>query len=207
MFATGTALAGLAACSSVSSTASTAPHFTPSSVASPPVPARTVPVHVTLPSATAPATVPGNTPLKVASTPSPDACSSLGIEIVNLGGAAGSSYQQLQFTNDSSTPCTLGGYPGVSLTTSQDTGSQIGSAASKNSVTQPTVVTLAPGKEATSQLRITDAGNYPQTQGHTEQSAWLQVYAPGSKTPVYLPDTVTGTTVTSVNLLAVSPVV
>jgi hypothetical protein len=122
-------------------------------------------------------------------------------------GTAGSNYLKLVFTNTSMTPCTLAGYPGVSLTTAKSQMSQIGAAADRTTMNAPKTVTLKPGKTATALLRIIDAGNFPADQGHMVQSSYLQVYVPNQMSPVYVPYMTEGSSVKSVHLLQVSPVV
>jgi len=68
------------------------------------------------------------------------------------GGAAGSFYSVIDFTNTSTASCTLYGYPGVSLTTAS--GAQIGAAATRDTASAPRLVTLAPGATANAELRL-----------------------------------------------------
>jgi hypothetical protein len=91
----------------------------------------------------------------------------------------------IDFTNISKTACTLYGYPGVSLAGGSPVG-QIGPAATRNTVTPPTLVTLAPGATGNALLRITNAGNYPAEQCHPTAAQYLQVYPPGQTTPIYV---------------------
>ncbi|MGW7385300.1 DUF4232 domain-containing protein [Streptomyces sp. NPDC054794] len=100
-------------------------------------------------------------------------------------GAAGSVYQVIDFTNISKTACTLYGYPGVSLAGGSPV-RQIGPAATRNTITPPTLVTLAPGATGNALLRITNAGNYPAEQCHPTAAQYLQVYPPGQTTPIYV---------------------
>ncbi|MFF5019954.1 DUF4232 domain-containing protein [Streptomyces sp. NPDC001165] len=100
-------------------------------------------------------------------------------------GAAGSVYQVIDFTNISKTACTLYGYPGVSLAGGSPV-RQIGPAATRNTTTPPTLVTLAPGATGNALLRITNAGNYPAEQCHPTAAQYLQVYPPGQTTPIYV---------------------
>lgn len=75
------------------------------------------------------------------------------------GGAAGSIYEKLILTNSGSTPCTLEGFAGVSLTADAN-GAPIGEPATRETTTPVTKVELAPGKAAWAELRYTQAGNY-----------------------------------------------
>jgi hypothetical protein len=100
------------------------------------------------------------------------------------GGAAGSFYSFIDFTNTSSAPCTLYGYPGVSLTTAS--GAQIGAAATRNAATAPTLVTLAPGATANAELRMTDPTVYPTGKCQPATSAYLKIYPPNQTQPVQI---------------------
>jgi hypothetical protein len=92
------------------------------------------------------------------------------------GGAAGSTYYHLQFTNLSGRACTLHGYPGVSAIDLSD--HQLGSAASRNATHTPRTVTLAAGSTATAVLQIGQASNFPASVCHQTTAAGLRVYPP-----------------------------
>jgi hypothetical protein len=106
------------------------------------------------------------------------------------GGAAGAYYSYLDFTNTGSIPCSIDGYPGVSLT--GNSGAQIGAAATRDPSSVGNEVTLAPGATANAQLRMTDYGVYPTSQCHPTASADLKIYPPNNTTPTQIP--FTGTT-------------
>jgi hypothetical protein len=120
-------------------------------------------------------------------------------------GAAGSSYQTLDFTNIGTTPCTLYGYPGVSLAAGMPV-TQVGLAASRSTTAAPTLVTLQPGGTGNALLRITDALNYPPTTCSPKATTYLQIYPPNQTTPMYLGYKSTGCTSTKVNLLTIGVV-
>ena len=120
-------------------------------------------------------------------------------------GAAGSTYQVIVFTNISSVTCTLYGYPGVSLAAGTPV-TQVGQAASRSPVAGPTVVTLAPGKNANALLRITQAVNYPSGTCSPAKTTYLQIYPPNQTTPIYLAYSSTGCSSNSVNLLTIGVV-
>jgi len=104
----------------------------------------------------------------------------------NGGAAAGSLYAVIDFTNTSDAPCTLYGYPGVSLTTAS--AAQIGAAAARSAAPAPTLVTLAPGATANAVLRTADPGDYyPDALCHPVLSAYVKIYPPGQAQPVQLP--------------------
>lgn len=148
--------------------------------------------------APSPSMGPGTSPC----TPS-DLTVSLGVK----GAAAGSTYQQVVLNNSGMGNCTLFGYPGAALTSGKSTMDQIGQAAGRNMTSNPQTVTLAPGSSASFELQVADAANYPQTMGSTQESSYLQVYIPDQPGAVYVPFMAEGTTVMSVPLLHVTPVV
>jgi hypothetical protein len=74
------------------------------------------------------------------------------------GGAMGTQYHLIEFTNVSGHGCQLRGYPGVSA---YGAGHQLGSAASWDGPIAVSTVTLQPGATAHSTLGIRNAGNYP----------------------------------------------
>jgi hypothetical protein len=120
-------------------------------------------------------------------------------------GAAGSVYQVIDFTNIGTAPCTLYGYPGVSLASGTPV-TQVGKAASRSPVAGPTLVTLAPGQTGNALLRITQALNYPTAKCEPKGTTYLQIYPPNQTTPIYLGYTATGCSSTSVNLLTIGVV-
>ena len=106
-------------------------------------------------------------------------------------GYAGGVYQVIVFTNTSGSPCTLYGYPGVSLVSGPPY-MQIGLAAKRSTSTPKKLVTLAPGATANALLQIVDALNFPSaTCGPTRATA-LRIYPPNQTVPVYLPNTSNG---------------
>jgi hypothetical protein len=126
-------------------------------------------------------------------------------KLANAQGAAGSLYQNVDFTNVGTAPCTLFGYPGVSIGTGMPF-NQTGAAASRSSVAAPAVVTLAPGQTANALLRVTQALNYPSAKCSPAKTTYLQIYPPNQTTALYLSFSSTGCTSTSVNLLTIGVV-
>ena len=123
----------------------------------------------------------------------PPACptSSLQVKLGVSQGYAGGVYVVIDFTNTGASPCSLFGYPGVSLVKGPPY-TQIGLAAKRSTTTPKTLVTLAPGATANALLQIVDALNYPSaTCGPTKATA-LKIYPPNQTEPVYLPNTSTG---------------
>jgi Protein of unknown function (DUF4232) len=120
------------------------------------------------------------------------------------GGAAGSFYSFIDFTNTSKAPCTLYGYPGVSLTAAS--GAQIGAAATRNTATAPTLVTLAPGATANAELRMTDPTVYPTGKCQPATSAYLKIYPPNQTQPVQISFKGSTCASSSVKMLAIGVV-
>jgi hypothetical protein len=120
-------------------------------------------------------------------------------------GTAGSIYQVIDFTNISNAPCTLFGYPGVSLASGTPV-TQVGAAASRTTTTAATVVTLAPGQTANALLRIVEAGNYSPGTCTPTTTTYIQIYPPNQTTPIYLGYKSTGCASSTVKLLSVSVV-
>jgi hypothetical protein len=133
------------------------------------------------PTSAAPATSAPST----ASGAAPCPTSTLGVKLGLAQGAAGSTYQVIDFTNTSSVTCTLYGYPGVSAGNGQPL-TQVGLAASETPTPPRELVTLAPGGVANAVLRIVDAGNYPGSRCSMTPTTLLRIYPPNQTAPVYL---------------------
>ena len=116
------------------------------------------------------------------------ACATAALKVVvntaKAGGAAGSIYYPLDFTNISGSPCTLFGYPGVSFVTGQS-GTQLGRAATRNPVAHPATLTLAPGDVAHAMLQVAEAGNYNAAQCKPVTAHWLKVFPPDQVSAAY----------------------
>jgi hypothetical protein len=134
----------------------------------------------------------------------PCVTSNLRISLGGGGGAAGTDFTVLDFTNSGSAACTLYGFPGVSLTDSS--GAQIGAAATRNPSRPSTLVTLAPGAKANAELGVANAGNYPAQDCKPTSSAHLKVFPPNQTQPVVVPFTTTGCAVPSARQLSVTAV-
>jgi uncharacterized protein DUF4232 len=98
--------------------------------------------------------------------------------------AAGSIYYTLKFTNQSGHTCTLTGYPGVSAVDLR--GHRLGSAASRNP-SGVHVVSLPSGATGSAQVRITQAGNFPQPACHNVAAAGLRVFPPNQTAAKVVP--------------------
>jgi len=150
------------------------------------------------PTTASPASSSGNTPAVAspsATATSPAACptSSLQVKQGVAQGYAGGVYVVIDFTSTSGSPCTLYGYPGVSLVSGPPY-TQIGLAAKRSTSTPKKLVTLAPGATANALLQIVDALNYPSANCGPTKATALKVYPPNQTVPVYLPNTSYGCT-------------
>lgn len=133
------------------------------------------------------------------------ATSSLDVKQGLAQGYAGGVYEVIDFTNTSNAPCSLYGYPGVSLVTGPPY-TQVGLAAKRSTTSaQVKLITLAPGATANAQLQIVDALNYPSATCEPTKAAALKVYPPDQTAPVYLPNTSTACS-KSVQTLHIGPV-
>jgi hypothetical protein len=151
-----------------------------------PSPTPTVTVTITPhASGTATSAAPAGTGTATAPGAAPCPTSSLGVKLGLAQGAAGSSYQVIDFTNTSGVTCTLYGYPGVSAGNGQPL-TQVGLAAAETPTPPRELVTLAPGAVANALLRIVDAGNYPASKCSMTPTKLLRIYPPNQTVPVYL---------------------
>jgi hypothetical protein len=175
-------LAAVAGCSS-SASPSAAPTVTRTVTASPPASGASSSASTTPSSPSSPA---GPVTSAVSC-----ATSSLNVKQGLGQGYAGGVYEVIDFTNTSNSPCSLYGYPGVSLVTGPPY-TQVGLAAKRSTTSaQVKLITLAPGATGNALLQIVDALNYPSaTCGPTKATA-LKVYPPNQTAPVYLPNTAT----------------
>jgi hypothetical protein len=94
--------------------------------------------------------------------------------------AAGSDYQEIDFINLGSAPCTLFGYPGVSLAGGSPV-IQIGAAADRDPTGHPTRVTLPAHGSAHALLRVVDALNFPASDCAPNPSTYLKILPPNQK--------------------------
>jgi Protein of unknown function (DUF4232) len=121
-------------------------------------------------------------------------------------GAAGSVYQFITFTNLGSSPCTLFGYPGVSLAAGSPL-AQVGAPADRQSGETPAVVTLQPQGVASVTVRIVDAQNFPSSKCGVKSTTSIKIYPPGQTAPLYLSYSSTGCTDSATHLLTTTTVV
>lgn len=128
---------------------------------------------------TATVTVPGPT-VTVTPTPTgPGQCSTADIKLTigQANGAAGTVFYPVQFTNTSTSACTLYGFPGVAFVTKPG-GNVIGAPAGRNAAERH-LITLGPGQTAHANLAVSDVLIENNCRQHQVPVKWLQVYPPG----------------------------
>ncbi|GIG30288.1 DUF4232 domain-containing protein [Cellulomonas marina] len=119
------------------------------------------------------------------------------------GGAAGSVTPDVVLTNTGTVPCTLQGWPGVSLVGGGD-GTQIGAPAVLDRTSEHPTVTLAPGGTALAALRIARADDYDAAACDPQPADGLRVYPPGDTASLFVEaEGLTGCAAGDVTLLEV----
>ncbi len=139
------------------------------------------------------------------------ACRSASLQVTinasQAGGAAGSTYYPVDFTNTSSSACGLYGYPGVSFVTADSSaGHQIGVAAQQNPGFGKVAVRLPAGGVAHAWLQVAEAGNYPAASCQPVTAHWLRVFAPGETEALYVNHAFDACSSANAPLLTVMPV-
>jgi Protein of unknown function (DUF4232) len=100
----------------------------------------------------------------------------------------GGTYYTLEFTNVSARVCSLDGYPQVSAYAgSQIGGTQIGSAASRDTSVRPQPVMLQPGQTAHSVLRVASTETFRPTACAQVTAQELRVVLPDQVRPAFVP--------------------
>jgi len=154
-------------------------------------------------SPTAPPTVPGMAGLAVCQS----GALKVALDTTQTGGAAGSVYYPVNFTNTSDTPCGLYGYPGMSFVTAAgSTGHQIGAVAQQNPAFGKLPVRLPAGGVAHVWLQVAQAGNYPAPACRPVTAHWLRVFPPGDTVASYVDVSLSACASASAALLTVTPV-
>ncbi|MER7005252.1 DUF4232 domain-containing protein [Dactylosporangium sp. NPDC000555] len=121
------------------------------------------------------------------------------------GGAAGSLYMWLVFTNVSSRTCTLHGYPGVSTVTGPS-GQQINDPLKRSTFVKPTQVVLAPRGVAHATVRQGQPEQF-EPECHTVDVAGFRVYPPDETVSVFVPWSGKACSTKGINVGEVWPVV
>jgi hypothetical protein len=107
------------------------------------------------------------------------------LDTAAAGAAAGTEYVPLEFTNTSSRPCDVAGFPAVALT-SGVSGQQIGAEAAVDRSVKAKAVLLAPGGVAHAWLGIADVADLPASKCRPVTAAGFRVVVPGSESASYL---------------------
>jgi len=154
-------------------------------------------------SSSAPSTVPGLGGLTVCQS----AALKVTVDTSQAGGAAGSVYYPVNFTNTSGAPCGLYGYPGMSFVTADGSaGQQIGAAAQRDPAFGDLPVRLPADGVAHAWLQIAQAGNYPAPACQPLTAHWLRVFPPGDTAATYVGVSFSACALASAPLLTVTPV-
>jgi hypothetical protein len=119
-------------------------------------------------------------------------------------GTAGAVEVAIVFKNLNNVPCTLYGFPGVSLANGTPV-TDVGQPSSENPSTARELVTLAPGGYANATLQIEDAANFPASSCMPVATNWMEVIPPNQTVPLNIPYNTTGCT-GSTQLLTVTAV-
>jgi Protein of unknown function (DUF4232) len=152
---------------------------------------------------TGPSTVPGMGGLAVC----PSATLKVALGTSQAGGAMGSAYYPVNFTNTSDAPCGMYGYPDLSFVTSAgSSGVQIGAAAQENPAFGRLAVRVPAGGVAHAWLQVAAAGNYPASTCHPATAHGLRVYPPGDTVASYVGVSFAACGSASTPLLTVMPV-
>lgn len=150
-----------------------------------------------------PSTVPGLGGLTVCQS----AALKVTVDTSQAGGAAGSVYYPVNFTNTSGTPCGLYGYPGMSFVTAGGSaGQQIGAAAQRDPAFGDLSVRLAADGVAHAWLQVAQAGNYPASACQPMTAHWLRVFPPGDTAATDVGVSFSACASASAQLLTVTPV-
>ena len=137
----------------------------------------------------------------------PSATLKVALDTSQAGGAMGSAYYPVNFTNTSDAPCGMYGYPDLSFVTSAgSSGVQIGAAAQENPSFGRLAVRVPAGGVAHAWLQVAAAGNYPASTCHPATAHWLRVYPPGDTVASYVDVSFAACASASTPLLTVMPV-
>ena len=129
------------------------------------------------------------------------------VDTSQAGGAAGSVYYPVNFTNTSGVPCGLYGYPGMSFVTAGGrAGQQIGAAAQRDPAFGELSVRLPADGVAHAWLQVAQAGNYPASACQPMTAHWLRVFPPGDTAATYVGVSFSACASASAQLLTVTPV-
>src|SRR5260370_9743731 len=119
--------------------------------------------------------------------PGPCSTADLKLTVGQENGAAGTVYYPVEFTNTSTSTCTIYGFPGVAFVTKPG-GSVIGAPAAR-SVAEPGLITLGPGATAHATLAVSDVVIGDNCHHHRGPVRRAQVYPPTQHPPFLAPFT------------------
>lgn len=111
----------------------------------------------------------------------------LSLSLGPAGGAAGSTYTPIVFTNNGSSRCEMHGFPGVSFVDAS--GARLGKPA-REAAGKDKMIKLASGGAAHALLQQPDPGNYQPADCRQATADRLQVYPPGETQPLFVKDRV-----------------
>ena len=153
-----------------------------------PSPATSVPAQAEPPTQAAPPT----TAPPVPPAPVTPRCTAADLRVTlgAAGGAAGSVYRPLVFTNAGGRACELRGFPGVSYVAGDD-GHQVGPAA-QMSGERGVQVTIPPGGSAAADLQLVQVRNFDPAACRPTPVLGLRVYPPGDTAALFVPAAGTG---------------
>jgi hypothetical protein len=129
----------------------------------------------------------------------------LSLKLGSGGGAAGTQYENLVFTNKANHTCTLYGYPGVSWVTG-DNGTQVNDPFERNSTTAKKTIKLAPGAHAHAVLATHAAELFDKTKCKPESVRGLRIYPPDETASIFVSQPGTACSAKGVNLGSVQAI-
>jgi hypothetical protein len=129
----------------------------------------------------------------------------VGIRPAPGGGAAGSGYALIDFTNKSGAPCWMYGYAGVSLVGHHD-GTQLGQPAKRDRSQAARRIRLDAGEKTSELLQIANAENFPAKQCAPTTADGFRIYPPASTAAAFVPFETTACQGRRVTQLTVYPV-
>ncbi len=195
---TALAAAGLLTCACSAPAATPAPHVTVTVTATHSAPAQPAPAAAaatpsgqqagaqpTAPPSSAPPAGGQATAVQAATTPAPCLTRYLGATVGLTQGTTSRTYVVLDLKNLNNYPCTLYGYPGVSVGGGVPV-QQIGLAAIEDPRTPRELVTLAPHATANALLQIAHTAAFPASACHPVTAHWLIIYPPNQTVPIYI---------------------
>ncbi|WP_031466540.1 DUF4232 domain-containing protein [Sciscionella sediminilitoris] len=180
------ALLGLVGCGQLENNTASSPSSSsqaPSSAPAPPSMSAESPT---------PSTSPSSSGDSAQNPGSPSTCKAPDLKLALGTGdaAAGTAYRPLTFTNKSSKPCTIQGYPGISYV-GGDNGAQIGQDA-KRVGGKGGPVTLQPGASASANIGFVQVRNFDASSCKPTPVRGLRVYPPHDTAAMFVPTEGTG---------------